>query len=372
MTEVADIDRPDRPAPKPGILDIAPYVAGKAKAVGHAHPLKLSANENVLGCSPAARAAYLEAAAAMNLYPDPRASALRAALAARYRLEPDRLVFGCGSDELFGLLCNVYVEPGDNIVQGEHGFMAWRIAARAAGGEVKFAAQPNLRLDVDTLLAAVDERTRIVFLANPDNPSGSWLPHSEVVRLHEGLPADVVLVLDYAYAEFCTDPAYEDGLDYARDKANVIVTRTFSKIHGLAGLRVGWGYGAPEIVFAIDRIRPPFNTSVPAQAAAVAALTDQDFVARSIALVETWRPWLTQQIGGLGLEVNPSQGNFVVVRFPTTPGRTALDAEAFLAGRGILVRDLVNYSMGDCLRITIGLEEHNRAVVDALAAFVKR
>ena len=371
MTKPQTFDSKRRPTPKPGILDIAPYVGGKAKAAGFEHPLKLSSNENVLGCSPAAKAAYLEAAGKLHVYPDPRATALREAIAARYRLEPERLVFGCGSDELFALLCQVYLEPGDNIVQGDHGFMAYRIAARAAGGEVRFAKQPGLRMDVDQMLACVDDRTRLLFIANPDNPTGAWLSAAEVRRLHEGLRSDVVLVLDYAYAEFCTDPTFEDGLDYARGCENVIVTRTFSKIHGLAALRIGWGYGAPEIVHALDRIRPPFNTSLPGQAAAIAALADQEFVERSIALVEAGRPWMAQQLGGLGLEVYPSQGNFVVVRFPTTPGKTALEAEAYLAGRGILVRDLVNYGLGECLRITIGREDDNRAVVEALADFLR-
>lgn len=364
--------RPARPAPKPGILDIAPYVGGKAKVVGFDKPLKLSSNENVLGCSPHARAAYLQAADKLHIYPDGRATALREAIARRYRLEPERLVFGCGSDELFGLLCQVYLEPGDNIVQGEHGFMAYRIAARAAGGEVKFARQPGTRMDVDEMLACVDGRTRLLFIANPDNPTGSWLSAAEVQRLHEGLPGDVVLVLDYAYAEFCTDPTFKDGLDYARDKHNLIVTRTFSKMHGLGGLRIGWGYAAEEIVDAIERIRPPFNTSGPGQAAAIAALADTEFQARTLAMIEAGRPWMTQQLGGIGLEVYPTQGNFVVARFSTTPGKTALEAEGYLAAEhGVLVRDLVGYNMADCLRITIGLEQHNRRVVEALTAFLK-
>jgi histidinol-phosphate aminotransferase len=221
---------------------------------------------------------------------------------------------------------------------------------------------------VDQALALVDDRTRIVFLDNPGNPTGGWLNRSEIERLHQGLPASCVLVLDGAYVEFVDDPAYSDGIDLARETDNIVVTRTFSKIHGLAALRVGWAYAPAEMVGAIERIRPPFNVNLPAQFAAAAALGDDDFQQRSRDLVWRWRPWLTQQIGGLGLEVMPSQGNFLLVGFES--GRTAREAEAFLAGRGILVRGLANYRLPDHLRITIGLEEHNRAVVDALAAFL--
>jgi histidinol-phosphate aminotransferase len=361
---------PRRPTPKAGILDIAPYVGGKSKAAGFAHPVKLSSNENVLGCSPKAREAFLAGADRLSLYPDGKSNNLRAAVAGKFGLEPERLVFGCGSDEVFSLLCQVYLESGDNMVQGEYGFLAYRIAARAAGGEVRFAPEPNLRLDVDQLLAQVDERTKLVFLANPANPTGAWLVAEEVRRLHAGLPAHTILVLDGAYAEFADDPNFTDGLELARGAENVVVTHTFSKIHGLAALRVGWGYAPAAIVDALERIRLPFNLSIPGQEAAIAALNDDAFVARSRELVNTWRPWLAQQLGGIGLEVLPSQANFVAVLFPREPGRTAHDAEAFLAGRGYIVRGLASYNLGEALRITIGLESQNRAVVDLLAEFL--
>ena len=363
---------PGPPRPKDGILDIAAYIGGKAKIVGFEHPIKLSSNENILGCSPAATEAYLAAAPKLNLYPDGKAGPLRAAVAEKFALEPERLVFGCGSDEIFMLLAQAYLEPGDNIVQTEFGFLSYRIAARACQAEVRFARQPNLTIDVDELLAQVDARTKLVFIANPDNPTGAWLSGAEVRRLHESLPSNVILVLDSAYVEFATDPTVEDPLPLARYAQNVVVTRTFSKIHGLAALRIGWGYADPAIIDALERIRLPFNASIPAQEAAIAAVRDQDFVDRSVALVETWRPWMAQQLGGLGFEVMPSQCNFVLIRFPQTPGRTAADAERHLASRGIIVRGLANYSMPDFVRITIGLEEHNRAVVDALAEFAER
>jgi histidinol-phosphate aminotransferase len=334
--------------------------------------VKLSANENILGSSEKAREAYAEAARQLHIYPDSRTTIVRTAIAEHYRLEPERLIFGCGSDEVFQLLNQTFLEPGDNMVQGEYAFAAFAIGARACQAEIRNAKEPNYRIDVDELLKCVDDRTRLVFLANPGNPTGTWIPFSEVLRLHAALPPSVVLVLDGAYSEFATDPTFQDGLDFARTAENVVVTHTFSKLHGLAALRVGWGYAPAAIAAAVDRIRLPFNVSIPAQLAAVAALKDEDFQARSIALVEQWRPWLTQQLGGLGLEVvGPSATNFVLIGFPKTPGRTAADADEFLSARGLLTRRLLNYGLPDHLRLTIGLEEHNRAVVEALAAFMK-
>ena len=358
------------PRPKDGILDIAPYIGGKAKIAGVAHPVKLSSNENILGCSPKATEAYAAAAPRLNLYPDGKAGPLREAVARRFGLEPERLVFGCGSDEIFMLLAQAYLEPGDNIVQTEFGFLSYRIAARAYQAQVRFAKQPNMAIDVDALLAEVDDRTKLVFIANPDNPTGAWLSGDEVRRLHQGLPSNVILVLDSAYLEFATDPTVEDPLAMARGAENVVVTRTFSKIHGLAALRIGWGYASAAIIDALERIRLPFNASIPAIEAAVAALGDDEFLARSVALVDRWRPWLAQQIGGLGFEVMPSQCNFVLVRFASP--EAAAGAEAACAAHGIIVRGLANYNMPRFVRITVGLEEHNRAVVEALAEFAER
>lgn len=369
----SDRGRASRPLPKPGILDIHAYVPGKAKAEGVENPIKLSANENVLGSSEKAREAYAAAVNELHVYPDSRTTILRTAIAERYGLEPERLIFGCGSDEVFAILNQTFLEPGDNIVQGEFAFAAFAIGARACQAEVKIAREPGFRIDVDELLKAVDERTRLVFIANPGNPTGAWIPFSEVRRLHEALPPSVVLVLDGAYSEFVTDPSFSDGLEYARTASNIVVTRTFSKLHGLAALRVGWAYGSTEIIAAMDRIRLPFNTSIPAQRAAVAALADEDFQRRSIDHVERWRPWLEQQLGGLGLEVvRPSAANFVLVGFPKVAGRTAAEVEAWLASKGLLVRQVANYGLPDHLRITIGLEEHNRAVIEALTDFFKR
>ena len=359
-----------RPLPKPGILDITPYRPGKSTAEGIADPVKLSGNENILGASPRARDAYLEAASQLNLYPDGRGGVLRDAIARRYALEPERLVLGCGTDEILHLINQTFLEPGDNIVQGQYAFGAYGIGARACQADVRSAPEPHHRIDVDLLLEQVDDRTRLVFITNPANPTGTFTTEAELTHLHAALPPSVVLVVDAAYSEFCTDPTFTDGLELARTAENVIVTHTFSKLHGLAALRVGWAYAPAALADDIDRIRPPFNVSIPALSAAVAALADEDFQALSLAHVERWRPWLTQQLGGIGLPVTPSAANFVLVRFPTTPGRTAAEAVAFLAAQGLIVRGVGLYGLPDHLRITIGLEEHNRALVDALAGFM--
>ena len=360
------------PAPRPGILDIVAYKPGRATAEGVHKPVKLSANENILGCSPMAKAAFAAVMDDLATYPDGRGNELRAAIAERYRIEPERIILGCGTDEIFSMLAQTYLQAGDNIIQGQFGFGAYAIAARANEAEVRMAPERNYRIDVDALLDEVDERTRLIFIANPANPTGTILSAAEVERLHAGLPPDVMLVLDGAYSEFCSDPAFSDGLDLARHAANIVVTHTFSKIHGLAALRVGWAYAPALTSEAVDRLRLPFNTSIPAQVAAIAALGDEEFAARSLAHVEQWRPWLTQQLGGLGLEVVPSSANFILAGFPTAPGRSAADAEAFLATRGLLVRGVAGYGLPNHLRVTIGLEEHNRALVEALGEFLGR
>jgi histidinol-phosphate aminotransferase len=354
------------PQPRPGILDIGHYTPGRAAVAGFDRPLKLSANENAFGPSPLAVEAYRAAARDLHVYPEGKASALRAAIAAKHGLEPERLIFGCGSDELFAIACQALLQPGDNIVQPAHGFAAWAIAARANGGEVRNAPERDLTVDVDALLAAVDERTRIVFLADPANPTGTRLPFAEVRRLHAALPPEVLLLLDGAYAEFAEGlPDYDDGFALARGASNLFVTRTFSKLHGLAALRVGWGYGPQALIDAFERIRLPFNVPVPAQAAALAALSDTEHVARSIAQVRRWVPEFRRRLGALGLATTDSAANFVTVQAPDAPA-----LEAALAARGILVRGLKGYGLPDRLRITIGRDADNERVLQAIEELV--
>ena len=355
------------PKPRPGILDIAHYVPGKAKIEGVAKPIKLSANENALGFSPLGREAYLAAAKDIALYPEGRANILRHKVAETFDLEPERLIFGCGSDEIFTLACQTFLEPGDNIVQPHHGFAAWAIAARANGAEVKDAPETDLHVDVDAMLAAVDERTRIVFVANPANPTGTMLRDAEIRRLHAGLPGDVLFLYDGAYAEFARGlPGYDDGLALAREASNVMVTRTFSKIYGLASLRVGWGYAHPEVVAAMDRIRLPFNVNRPAQAAAVAALDDQAFVDRSIAHVRKWLPVFGDTFRRLGLAAAPSATNFVTFGVPESSGLTAAELDEALNREGLILRALKNYHLPDHLRVTVGSDVECEAFLTAM------
>lgn len=360
-----------KPQARASIGGLAPYVPGKAKAAGFEHPLKLSANENPLGCSPAARAAYLAAAEEVHLYPDAQTSRLRAAVAETFGLEPQRLVFGAGSDEIFAMAAQAYLADGCNIVQPQYAFAAWAIAARAAGGDVKSARERAFTVDVDAMLAAVDERTRMVFVANPANPTGTWIPFSEIERLHAGLPGNVLLVLDGAYAECAAGiDGFSDGLAWARDKENVLVTRTFSKVYGLASLRIGWGYAPPEIAEVLNRIRLPFSVPRAGEAAAVAALADDGFTRRSVQRVEEGRAQLAEALQGFGLRTLPTATNFVTVEFAGARVSAAA-MEAALAKRGILVRGLGGYGMADWLRISVGDDEGQARVIAAIGAILQ-
>jgi histidinol-phosphate aminotransferase len=357
------------PKPKPSIAAIAPYVAGKAKAEGHARAIKLSANENALGCSPAAREAFLAGADALHRYADPSAKALREAIATKHGLEPERIVFGEGSDEIFSMAAQAYLNPGETMVQPHYAFAAWAIAGRAAGAEVISAAERDYTVDVDAMLAAIDARTRVMFVANPASPTGTRIPFRDIERLHAALPAHVLLVLDGAYAEYARgEPDFDDGFALARASSNVLVTRTFSKIYGLAGLRIGWGYAAAPIADTLNRIRLPFNVPAPSQAAALAALADDAFVDTSIRHALEGAVALTRFLRELGLDPLPASANFVTVRFP--PPLDAAMVERALAQRGILVRGLTNYAMPDALRITIGTGDEMAVLREALATIL--
>jgi histidinol-phosphate aminotransferase len=360
----------ERPVPRAGVLDIAPYVPGKSEASGGKKLHKLSSNETPLGPSPAAVAAYRGVADTLALYPDGAATALRDAIASVYGLNPDRIVCGAGSDEILSLIAQAYIGPGDEAIYSQYGFLVYPIAIRAAGGTPVVAPETDFTADADRILERVGERTRVVFLANPNNPTGTYLPFEEVRRLHAGLPADTLLVLDAAYAEYVRRNDYESGMELAATADNVVMTRTFSKIFGLAGLRIGWGYGPAHVVDALNRIRGPFNVSAPAIAAGVAALGDRAHTEKAASHNERWLPEVTARIGALGLTVTPSAGNFVLIHFPDEAGRRAADADAFLLGRGIVLRRLEPYGLPNALRMTIGSAEANEATVAALADFM--
>jgi histidinol-phosphate aminotransferase len=365
------MDDAKRPEPRPSILEIKAYVGGKSSVTGVEEVVKLSSNESPLGASPKAVEAYGEAAAQLERYPDGGAETLRQALAKRHDLDADRIVCGAGSDELLQLIGHAYLGEGDEVIYTEHAFVVYGLVTKINGAIPVVIKEQDYRADVDAILAGVSDKTRIVFLANPNNPTGTYIPYSEVERLHRELPETVLLVLDEAYAEYVHEPDYTSGFDLVRGHENVVMTRTFSKIYGLASLRIGWAYCPAHVADVLNRIRGPFNTNVPAQRAAVAALADRDHEAQAIAHNDTWLEWLTQQIGGLGLEVSRSVGNFILIHFTQTPGRTADDADQFLQSKGLILRARSAPGLEHCLRLTVGLEEDNRRVVEALEEFLK-
>ncbi|MBY0296651.1 MAG: histidinol-phosphate transaminase [Methylobacterium sp.] len=360
-----------RPVPRPGVLDIEAYVPGKSAAPAGVKLHKLSSNETPLGPSPAAVAAVREGAAGLELYPDGTATALRRAIAGKYGLDPERIVCGAGSDELLSLLTYAYLGPGEEGLYSQYGFLVYRIAILAAGGTPVVAPEQDHTADVDAILAAVSPRTRIVYLANPNNPTGTYLPFDEVRRLHAGLPGNVLLVLDAAYAEYVRRNDYAAGLELVAESENVVMTRTFSKAYGLAALRIGWMVGPPAVVDAVNRIRGPFNVSAAAIAAGAAAMADDGHIAAAVAHNEAWLPKVTQALTDLGLPVTPSVGNFVLIHFPDAPGRSAAEADAFLTARGLILRRVGAYGLPNALRMTIGSAEANDAVIAALTEFVK-
>jgi len=361
-----------RPVPRPGVLDIEAYVPGKSAAPAGVKLHKLSSNETPLGPSPKAVAAYGALAGKLELYPDGSATKLREAIAGRYGLDAARILCGTGSDELLQLLTKAYLGDGDEGVFTQHGFLVYRIAIMAAGARPVVVPETNFTADVDAILAAVTPRTKIVFLANPNNPTGTYLSFESVRRLHAGLPSNVLLVLDAAYAEYVRRNDYAAGLELVAESENVVMTRTFSKIYGLANLRLGWLYAPAHVIDALERIRGPFNVNGAALEAGAAAIADEAHVASAIAHNDKWLAWTTAELEKLGLTVTPSVGNFILIHFPAPPGKTAKEADAFLTQRGLILRGVGAYGLPDALRLTIGTEEANRLVVDALTVFLSK
>jgi len=359
-----------RPEPRAGILDVSPYIPGKSAAPGDGPVYKLASNETPLGASPRALAAYNTAGETLHRYPDGASGALRAAIARRHGLNADHIVCGAGSDEVLSLLAQAYLEPGTEAVITRHGFLVYEIVTRLAGATPVIAEESNYTADVDAILDKVTERTRLVFLANPNNPTGTYVPIEEVRRLHAALPGTVLLVLDAAYAEYVRRNDYEAGIELVSQSQNVVMTRTFSKIFGLAALRLGWAYCPGHVADVLNRVRGPFNVSAPAIAAGVAAIEDQAFTDQAVEHNDTWIGWLETEISALGLEVTPSVGNFLLIHFPDEDGRRAADADAFLLQRGVIGRRLEAYKLPNALRFSVGTEAANHAVVEGLRAFL--
>lgn len=360
-----------RPVPNPGILEIAPYTPGKSPVPDPGRKVfKLSANETPLGPSPKAIAAYKNAADHLEDYPEGTSRILREAIGRAFGLDPDRIICGAGSDEILNLLAKTFLGHGDEAISTTHGFLVYPIATMASGAINVVAPEKDLTADVDAILARVSPRTKLVWLANPNNPTGTYLPFDEVKRLRAGLPDHVLLVLDAAYSDYVSRNDYEIGIELVATTENTVMTHTFSKIHGLASLRIGWMFGPANIVDAVNRIRGPFNVSTPAMLAAVAAIEDSAHIQMSKAYTEKWRSWLTDEVTKLGFKVTPSVANFILIHFPQEKGQTAADADAFLTKRGLVLRGLPNYGLPHALRLTIGTEEANRLVVDGLRDFL--
>lgn len=363
-----------KPMPRAGIKDIRPYVGGEAEAVPNkklGRPIRLASNEGALGPSRRSVAAYHAMADEIYRYPDGGTTALRVALGRRYGLDPDRIVCGAGSDELISMLVGAYAGPGDEIVYSRHGFLMYPIAAQVAGATPVAAPESGLRCDVDALLAAVNERTKLVFIANPNNPTGSFLTVEELGRLQAGLPADVLLVVDAAYAEYVVRNDYASGVELVDAFTNVVMLRTFSKLFALSGLRLGWAYCTADVAGVLNRVRGPFNVNAAAQAAAIAALDDVAFQDESRTHNTIWRDWTTKRLSGLGLMVHPTVTNFLLVDFAGLDGKDAEAARQHLKADGILVRQMGAYGLPSCLRISIGTEDEMHAVVDALADYLR-
>ena len=356
------------PKPRAGLQKIAPYVQGKITIDGVPAPIKLSSNESSFGPSPAAIEAYREAATVLHRYPDGSQGRLRNAIAQVHGLEPERIVCGNGSEELIGLLFRAYVGEGDEVVLSENGFVMCDIYVNGQGATPIHAPEKDLRIDVDALLARVTPRTRAVCIANPNNPTGTYIARAEVERLHRALPSDVLLMLDGAYAEYVLAEDYDAGTALVRDHDNVVMLRTFSKIYGLSGMRVGWMYAPPAVIDAVQRIRTPFNTNSAALVAATAAVLDQSYIERVRVHNHAWLDRLAREFAQIGLVMVPSVTNFYLLRFPGGK-HTATAADAFLQSRGIIPRPT---GKGDSpyLRITVGLEEENLAVLAALHDFM--
>jgi len=355
--------------PRPSILSIEPYVGGESKIPGVNRIVKLSSNEGAFGVPPSVQAAYAGLASELHRYPDGGAKALREAIGARFGLDPARIVCGNGSDELIGALILSYGGEGTELVMSAHGFVMYDIAGRYAGCQVIKVPERNLTADVDAMLAAVGPRTRLMFLANPNNPTGSLLPAAEVNRLRAGLREDVLLVLDSAYAEYVTRPDYDPGVALVDAGTNTVMTRTFSKVFGLGGVRLGWCYAPPHIIDILNRVRGPFNVNAPAMVAGIAALAEPGWVETSVAHNDTWRAKVSDGLRGFGITVHPSEGNFILADFGTAERAKAADAA--LKARGLIVRAMGSYSLPQCLRITIGNAEECGMVLEALGAFAR-
>lgn len=352
-------------APQPGIMDIALYQGGASHVEGVSDIVKLSSNENAYGPSDKAIEAYRRTAFDLHRYPSSDHSGLRAAIAETYGLDAERIICGAGSDEIIAFLCQAYAGAGDEVLYTEHGFAMYRISALAAGATPIEAPESERVTDVDALLAACTKRTKLVFVANPNNPTGTMIGNNEIGRLAEGIPDQAILVLDGAYSEYVD--GHDGGAALVNARNNVVMTRTFSKLHGLGGLRIGWGYGPADVIDVLNRVRGPFNVSAAALAAAEAAVRDTAYADKCRSDNTKWRAWLAKALAEHGVPSDTSTANFILARFADQAEAEACDD--YLKRQGIIVRRVTGYGLPNCLRITVGDEASCRRVAHSIGLF---
>ena len=351
--------------PQPGIMDIALYQGGAGHVEGVANVVKLSSNENPFGPSEAAKEAFRKAAYELHRYPSTDHAPLRAAIAEIHGLDPARIVCGVGSDEIIAFLCQGYAGPGDEVIHTEHGFAMYRISTLANGATPVEVPERERVTDVDAILAACTESTRLVFVANPNNPTGTMIGEAELRRLAEGLPERALLVIDGAYAEYVE--GYDGGAALVESRDNVVMTRTFSKLHGLGGLRVGWGYGPSHVVDVLNRLRGPFNLSHAALVTAEAAIRDTAWAGKCREDNTRLRAWLAEALAEHGVPSDTSTANFILARFGSRDEAEACDS--WLQSQGLIVRKVAGYNLPNCLRISVGDEAACRRVAHAVGQF---
>ncbi|WP_170395368.1 histidinol-phosphate transaminase [Ruegeria arenilitoris] len=351
--------------PQPGIMDIALYQGGQSHVAGVEHVIKLSSNENPFGPSPKAIEAVRDSAVTLHRYPSTDHASLRAAIGERHALDPARIICGVGSDEVLQFVAQAYAGPGDEVIYTEHGFSMYPIIARMAGATPVMVPERDRHVDVENILAAVTEQTRIVFVTNPGNPTSTMIGEADLVRLAEALPQSCLMVIDGAYAEFVD--GFDGGASLVDRFENVIMTRTFSKIYGLGGMRVGWGFAAQSIIDVLNRVRQPFNLSMTALAAAEAAVKDDDYLTFCHGENARLRVWLSEELAKIGVPTDPSCTNFILARFTDQAEAEACDD--YLKTQGLIVRRVAGYNLPNALRITVGDEEACRRVVAAITAF---
>ena len=350
------------------ILDIKPYKGGKSTLNGQQEVIKLSSNENCFGCSENAKQLYKNASDSLHLYPDGSCSALADEIAKKYNIDANKIVFGAGSDEIITLLVGSFAQKDDEIIYSKHGFLMYRIAAQRIGARPIAANEINLKTNIDAILKKINNKTKIIFIANPNNPTGSYVSREEIVRLMDNCPKDILVVLDMAYAEYVEESDYSNGIELVEKYPNLVMMRTFSKIHGLAALRLGWSYQSDYISDILNRYRGPFNVSAPAQAAGIGAIGDDDFVAKSKNHNNKWLQIFYEELQEIGLNYYPSYGNFILIKFKDE--NQAVNANKFLEENGIIIRKTVAYHLPDCLRATVGTSEQNKLLIETLNKFI--